>query len=151
MLWCNVMRHAVLNCDILCCVVDQAILGTPTLSELIWILSSSCLRAWFAQSWLQSKRAGRSTSSNSRSDSVPKWDEPIRGRIRTETKRTETTTRPPLDTSSNNAKTNVSRETSSTHPAEGAFRCRRGPRSRHPHHILQNERFALDILNISSC
>ena len=69
-----------LHCAVLCCVVGQAILGTPTLSELIWILSSSCLRAWFTQSWLQSKRVGRSTSSNTRSVSAPKWDEPIKGR-----------------------------------------------------------------------
>ena len=151
MLCCTVLRHAVLNCAVLACVVDQAIPGTPTLSELIWILSSSCLRARFAQSWLQSKRAGRSTNSNSRSDSVQKWDESVRGRIRTEAKRTETTTRSQLDTSSNNAKTNVSRETSSTHPAEGAFRCRRGPRSRHHQQTLQNERFAQDIRNAYSC
>ena len=117
------LRHAVLNCAILCCVVDQAILGTPTLSELIWILSSSCLGAWFAKSWLQSKHAGRSTSPNSRPDSVPKWDEPIGGRIRTETKRTQTT-RPPHDTSSNNAKPTF--------------------RERHPQHILQEEPFAAD-------
>ena len=48
-------------------------------------------------------------------------------------------------------KTSVSRETSSTHLAEGAFRCRRGPRSRHPQQILQNERSASDILNKLSC
>ena len=132
------LPYAVLNCAVLAYIVDQAILGTPTLSELIWVLSSSCLRACVARSWLQSKHAGRSTSSNSRPDSATKWDEPIGGRIRTETKRTETTTRPP-------------------HEARYALKqCKPAFRERHPQHILQKKPFAAgealarDILNTYS-
>ena len=69
------MSHDALECAVLCCVVDQVVLGVRLLAELIWILSSSCLNPWLAQSWPQSKRAGRSTSLSSRSDSVPKRDE----------------------------------------------------------------------------
>ena len=69
------MCHDALKCAVLYCVVDQVVLGIRLLAELIWILSSSCLNPWLAQSWPQSKRAGRSTSLSSRSDSVPKRDE----------------------------------------------------------------------------
>ena len=69
------MCHAALTCAVLYCVVDQVVLGIRLLAELIWILNSSCLNLWLAQSWPQSKLAGRSTSSSSRSDSVPKRGE----------------------------------------------------------------------------
>ena len=68
------MCHDALKCAVLYCVVDQVVLGIRLLAELIWILNSSCLNPWLAQSWPQSKRAGRSTSSSSRSDSVPTRD-----------------------------------------------------------------------------
>ena len=69
------MCHDALTCAVLYCVVDQVVLCIRLLAELIWILNSSCLNPWLAQSWPQSKRAGRSTSLSSRSDSVPKRDE----------------------------------------------------------------------------
>ena len=69
------MCHAALECAVLHCVVDQVVLGIRFLAELIWILNSSCHNLWLAQSWPQSKRAGRSTSSSSRSDSVAKRGE----------------------------------------------------------------------------
>ena len=70
------MIHDALNCAVLYCVVDQVVLCIRLLAELIWILNSSCLNPWLAQSWPQSQRAGRSTSLSSRSDSVRKRDEP---------------------------------------------------------------------------
>ena len=39
------MCHAALNCAVLYCIVDQVVLGIRILTELIWILSSSCLNA----------------------------------------------------------------------------------------------------------
>ena len=39
------MCHAPLNCAVRYCIVDQAVLGVRILTELIWILSSSCLNA----------------------------------------------------------------------------------------------------------
>ena len=39
------MCHAALNCAVRYCIVDQAVLGVRILTELIWILSSSCLNA----------------------------------------------------------------------------------------------------------
>ena len=41
----NLMRHAALTCAVLYCIVDQVVLGIRILTELIWILSSSCLNA----------------------------------------------------------------------------------------------------------
>ena len=41
----NEMRHAALTCAVLYCIVDQVVLGIRILTELIWILSSSCLNA----------------------------------------------------------------------------------------------------------
>ena len=52
------MCHDALKCAVLYCVVDRVVLGIRLLAELIWILSSSCLDPWLAQSWPQSKRAG---------------------------------------------------------------------------------------------
>ena len=82
------MCHAALTCAVLYCIVDQVVLGIRLLAELIWILSSSCLNVWLPQSWPQSKLARRSTSSSSRSDSVPKRTKQ-EGPIRTEAKRTD--------------------------------------------------------------
>ena len=48
------MCHAALNCAVLYCVVEQAVRGIRIMTEMIWILSSSCLIAWLAQGWLQS-------------------------------------------------------------------------------------------------
>ena len=36
------LHHATLPCDALCCVVDQVAIGVQNLTELIWILRSSC-------------------------------------------------------------------------------------------------------------
>ena len=72
------MCHDALTCAVLYCVVDQVVLGIRILTELIWVLSSSCPGALLAQCWLQSARAGHSTSSTLRSDSVPQQGETIR-------------------------------------------------------------------------
>ena len=53
------MCCAALNYAVRYFIVDQAVIGVRLLTELIWILNSSCLNAWLAQNWLQSKRAGR--------------------------------------------------------------------------------------------
>ena len=39
------MCHAALNCAVLYRIADQVILGIRILTELIWILSCSCLNA----------------------------------------------------------------------------------------------------------
>ena len=39
------MRHAALTCAVLYCIVDQVVLGVRLMTELIWILNSSCLNA----------------------------------------------------------------------------------------------------------
>ena len=48
-LCCAVMErdahHAALICAVLYCIVDQVVLGASIPTELIWILSSSCLNA----------------------------------------------------------------------------------------------------------
>ena len=45
------MCHDALTNDVLYCVVDQVVLCIRLVAELIWILSSSCLNEWLAQSW----------------------------------------------------------------------------------------------------
>ena len=151
MLSCTVLRHAVLNCAVLCrrCGSNHPWHPNPVRTDLDLKLKlpTRIVRPKLAAvetcgAFNQLELKIRFSSEVGRTD---------RGANPNRNEAHRHDDKAPARHLLKQCKTSVSRETSSTHPAEGAFRCRRGPRSRHPQQILQNERFAQDILNTYSC